>query len=45
MSAVAVSASEIREQVILSHLAAKMHRNCPPHVLVEDLVSAGVVGR
>jgi len=50
MSAVAVSASEIREQVILSHLpqvriaAGKLHRNCPPHVLVEDLVSAGIVG-
>jgi RNA polymerase sigma factor for flagellar operon FliA len=50
MSEVAASASETREQVILSHLpqvriaAAKLHRNCHPHVLVEDLVSAGIVG-
>jgi RNA polymerase sigma factor for flagellar operon FliA len=50
MCAVATSASLSREQVILNHLpqvkiiAAKFHHRCPPEVLLEDLVSAGVVG-
>jgi RNA polymerase sigma factor for flagellar operon FliA len=50
MSTISTSASLDREQIILSHLpqvkitATKLHRRCPPEVLLEDLVSAGVVG-
>lgn len=50
MSTLVTSASPSREQVILDHLpqvkitARKFHRRCPPEVLLEDLVSAGVVG-
>jgi RNA polymerase sigma factor for flagellar operon FliA len=49
MSTISMSASLNREQIILSHLpqvkitANKLHRRCPPEVLLEDLVSAGVV--
>lgn len=50
MSAAATGVSVNREQVILNHLpqakiiATKFHRRCPPEVLLEDLVSVGVVG-
>jgi RNA polymerase sigma factor for flagellar operon FliA len=50
MSAAAMPALINREQVILNHLpqvkiiASKFHRCCPSEVLLEDLVSAGVVG-
>jgi RNA polymerase sigma factor for flagellar operon FliA len=43
-------ASRKREQSILDHLpqvrmlARQLHRRCPPSVLLEDLVSAGVTG-
>lgn len=51
MSAVAAMHCFVsREQMILDHLpqvrtvARKFHRRCPQEVLLEDLVSAGVVG-
>lgn len=50
MSALATPASVSREQMILDHLlqvtiiARKFHRRCPPEVLLEDLVSTGIVG-
>lgn len=49
MSSVFITVNQ-REQAILSHmpqvklLALRMHRRCPPEVLLEDLVSAGTVG-
>ncbi len=50
MSTVAAAVSLDREQAILSHLpqvkllAIRMHRRCPPEVLLDDLVSAGTLG-
>jgi RNA polymerase sigma factor FliA len=50
MSSSIAFGSHEREQSILNHmpqvdlLAARLHRRCPPSVLLEDLVSAGVTG-
>jgi RNA polymerase sigma factor FliA len=50
MSAAAAKVCFSREQMIRDHLpqvktvARKFHRRCPQEVLLEDLVSAGVVG-
>jgi len=50
MSLVSTPVASYREQAILNHMpqvkmiASRLRRRCPPEVLLEDLVSAGVVG-